>query len=671
TMVQSAYSEGNPLFGNVELKANIAKALEFWANGKIVDSDNWWHKEIGIPNIIVDILLLQPEEVNGEISDLLNAQALEGSIFKEKITDRITERPVKSSGGNLTDKLVTSMKIAVATKNAEELYKVIQLTENELRVFMKIRADEFGEDAEGIKADYSFHQHVDQVQFGGYGEVFVSGINQILKATAGTAFMVSDRALNEYANFILDGMQWSFKGEYKDFTTTGRGFSRQNGNKGIYKPVKAATEILLNYKQLDRYDELETLYKNRCSDNGDKFTGNRQFWLSDYMSHNRDDYHVGIKLASSRTKLGEVINKENLLGYYLSDGVTAIMPTGNEYENIYPLWDWNKIPGTTTPQGGLKKLEDWADWNGEHLWDWKGNRNFVGGVSDGKYGAAVMDYSRDGLDAKKSWFMFDDEMVALGNEINSYTDMNIYTNINQTTRVGDVVMGKNGKISKVSDGTTNTKDADFIWNNGVGYVAKDAEVTLENRTGKWSTINGGNKEGTETKDIFQMGLNHGVKPNNGKYEYRVVFGNTAEEMTEYVKNNPIKVLRNDDKVQAVYNSDLKMVQAVFLKTDTLTLPTGMTIYSNKKCMLMATENSDGSITMTVSNPANEAKDLQITVNKTLPILNSLRMVNGEGTTKIMFRLNEGVYAGSSTTYDSRTGFDENSIMQLDKENINK
>ncbi|MEG2380847.1 MAG: hypothetical protein RSB38_04050, partial [Oscillospiraceae bacterium] len=73
----------------------------------------------------------------------------------------------------------------------------------------------------------------------------------------------------------------------------------------------------------------------------------------------------------------------------------------------------------------------------------------------------------------------------------------------------------------------------------------------------------------------------------------------------------------------------------------------------------------------VSNPANEAKDLQITVNKTLPILNSLRMVNGEGTTKIMFRLNEGVYAGSSTTYDSRTGFDENSIMQLDKENINK
>ncbi|MEG1441302.1 MAG: stalk domain-containing protein, partial [Oscillospiraceae bacterium] len=241
TMVQSAYSEGNPLFGNVELKANIAKALEFWANGKIVDSDNWWHKEIGIPNIIVDILLLQPEEVNGEISDLLNAQALEGSIFKEKITDRITERPVKSSGGNLTDKLVTSMKIAVATKNAEELYKVIQLTENELRVFMKIRADEFGEDAEGIKADYSFHQHVDQVQFGGYGEVFVSGINQILKATAGTAFMVSDRALNEYANFILDGMQWSFKGEYKDFTTTGRGFSRQNGNKGIYKPVKAAT----------------------------------------------------------------------------------------------------------------------------------------------------------------------------------------------------------------------------------------------------------------------------------------------------------------------------------------------------------------------------------------------------------------------------------------------
>ena len=131
------------------------------------------------------------------------------------------------------------------------------------------------------------------------------------------------------------------------------------------------------------------------------------------MSHNRDGYHVGIKLSSDRTKNGEVVNNENLLGYYLSDGVTTLMQDGDEYYNIMPLIDWNKLPGTTTPQGALKNLNDWAEWNGEHLWNWKGNRSFVGGVSDGMYGAAVMDYSLDGLDAHKSWFMFDDEMICL------------------------------------------------------------------------------------------------------------------------------------------------------------------------------------------------------------------------------------------------------------------
>ena len=664
TMCTAAYSEGNPLYGDADLKSKIATSLNYWVTSGRVDCNNWWHKQIGIPTVVVDILLIGPEEMTPAVTAKLNEEALEGSIFKETITDRITERPVSSSGANLTDKLVTSFKIAAATRNQEEMYRVMSLMDNELRVFFKERKDEFGEDAEGIKADYSFHQHVDQVQFGGYGEIFAKDIYIILDACRDTKYKVSDRAMNEYSNYILDGLQWAYRGEYQDFTVVGRSFSRQDKGKAIRGTVKHAMETLMHYPQLTRAEEIKQTYQSRFGSEIDTFSGNRQFWLSDYMSHDREGFHVGIKLASNRTKLGEVVNDENLLGYYMSDGVTCIMQRGDEYENIYPLWDWNKVPGTTTPQGGLKNLNDWAEWNGEHLWNWKGNCSFAGGVSDGQYGAAVMDYSRDGMVAHKAWFLFDDQMVAVGNGINSYTDMDIYTNLNQALLNGDVVIGKSGKTQTAQKGTQQLKGVDYVWHDGIGYVSdSELELVTESRTEKWSTINGGNKDGEETNDVFQLGIHHGVKPDNAAYVYTTAFDKTVEEMTVFVEQNPVSVLRNDDKVQAVYNKDLKMTQAAVWKMDTIEIPGGLTVKTNKKAMLIVQENEDGSLSITASNPENLPKDLQVTVNRTLPVLNEKYIVNNEdGSTTIKFRLNEGVYAGSSTVYNSKTGFDKNSIM---------
>lgn len=661
TMIFAAYSEGNPHYDDADLKEKIAKSLNFWVNGGRVDCDNWWYKEIGIPNRLVDILIFQPDGLTEELAAALNQQAAEGSVFKETISDRITERPVASTGANLTDKLITSFKIAVATGNEGELYAVLQLLENELRVFPAVRTDEFGEDAEGIKADYSFHQHVDQVQFGGYGEVFVGDVNKLLEYIKDTKYMISDGALNEYVNFLLDGMQWSFRGEYKDFTTTGRGLSRPDSSKGIAAGLKKAAELLSDMPQLKRYDELMSLKQNRLSGEGDRFSGNRHFWLSDYMAHKRDGYHIGIKIASNRTKLGEVVNNENLLGYYLSDGVTTLMQRGDEYENIYPVWDWNKLPGTTTLQGGLKNLNDWAEWNGEHLWNWKGNNGFVGGVSDGLYGAAVEDYTRDGMTAHKAWFLFDDAMVALGSGINSYTDMDVYTNLNQCLRNGDIVIGSNGRQTKAEDGTQTITGADYIYHDGIGYLVNSTpvELTAEERTGSWGTVNGGYADKEETKEVFQLGIHHGVKPDNASYAYTTVMNTTPEALEQLIQKPSLQVLRNDERIQAVYDTQTKQLQAVVWKADEIELPGGLTVSTNKKCLLMVKEEADGSLSITAANPMNEPKDLWVYINRELPAqADGDRVVVEQGKTTVKFRLNEGVYAGSSTTFNSATGYTE-------------
>ena len=60
------------------------------------------------------------------------------------------------------------------------------------------------------------------------------------------------------------------------------------------------------------------------------------------------------------------------------------------------------------------------------------NTSFVGGVSDGKYGVSAMDFSKQGTVAKKAWFWFDDEWVALGAGITSDHEWNIVTGINQS-----------------------------------------------------------------------------------------------------------------------------------------------------------------------------------------------------------------------------------------------
>lgn len=661
TMVKAVYSPDNKYFGDKDIKAKIAKSLDYWVTSGRVECNNWYQQEIGVPTVVVDILMIEPEEMTDAVRDVLNQEAARGSIFSEKskVTDRMTERPVTSTGANLTDKALTSFKIAIATANEKELYDIMHLIENELRVFEAVRTDEYGEDSDGIKADYSFHQHVDQIQSGSYGEVMLDGITKIIKNLKGTKYMLADHALNELANYILDGQQWQFRGDYRELTTAGRHITRPNGIKGMRPSVTKAVDALDGLTQIERYDELQTLKKDRLGET-DTFTGNRHFWLSDYMSHNRNGYHVGIKLSSSRTKSGEVVNNENLMGYYMSDGVTTLMQDGDEYYNIMPLWNWNRLPGTTTPQGAVKNLNDWAEWNGEHLWNWKGNRNFVGGVSDGNYGAAVMDYSRDGLDAQKSWFMFDDQMVSLGNGINSYTDMDIYTNINQCVRDGDVVVNTGGRANTVKDGAQTIKNSQYILHDGIGYMSKgDIEMKLENRTGKYELINltADMKDKTETNDIFEIGINHGKKPSNASYEYTTVFGADQVKMDELSKKPTLKVIRNDDKVQAVYDTVNKVTQAIVWKMDTIEIPGGLTVTANKKCALIIKELSDGTLEITASNPTNEPKDLQLVVNKILPTNEEKTVVKEkEDSTRIKFRLNEGIYAGSSTTYNSKTGF---------------
>ena len=108
-------------------------------------------------------------------------------------------------------------------------------------------------------------------------------------------------------------------------------------------------------------------------------------------------------MSSKRVIGAELVNEENLSGYHLADGALYLYQGGDEYTDIFPVWDWRKIPGVTCAQTDIPAFKTSSI-----------ESDFVGGVSDGTHGCAALDYVRDGVVAKKAWFFGANSVVCLG-----------------------------------------------------------------------------------------------------------------------------------------------------------------------------------------------------------------------------------------------------------------
>ncbi|POC03841.1 polysaccharide lyase family 8 super-sandwich domain-containing protein, partial [Vibrio vulnificus] len=85
---------------------------------------------------------------------------------------------------------------------------------------------------------------------------------------------------------------------------------------------------------------------------------------------------------------------------------------------------------------------------------------------DGRYGVAVMDMNAYGTQAKKAWFSFKDEMVALGAGIASTRSEYVNTSVNQTRLNGPVTV--DGVVYE--KGSRALVNASWVHHDGIGYV---------------------------------------------------------------------------------------------------------------------------------------------------------------------------------------------------------
>ncbi|WP_316816105.1 chondroitinase-AC [Pedobacter nyackensis] len=590
-LIQAYIEKKSRYYGDEKMFNGIASAFRFWYE-KDPQSSNWWHNEIATPQSLGELLIMMHYGKRK-----LDVELQSGLIKRMKRGDVEAK-----TGANKTDialhyfyrALLTNDKILM-DQSVKELFYPVQL------VYQK----------EGLQYDYAYLQHGPQLQISSYGAVFIAGVLKLANYVRNTPYAMNQQKVEIFSKYYRESYLKAIRGSYMDFNVEGRGISRPDIlNK---KKEKRQLEIvkMINPAYADDWD---AAIARTDSTRGPDFKispYHKQYWTADYTLHIRPKYSFNVRTVSTRTKRSEAGNKENLLGRYLSDGATNIQLRGPEYDNIMPVWEWDKIPGVTSrdykPDRPIEKF-----------WGEDGSNDFAGGVSDGVYGASAYKLDYDSLEAKKSWFFFDDEIVCLGAGIQSNAAESVTTTVNQSWLNGKVLRSENeAEIGKGKLLQTDGKGKSWLIHDGLGYYFPEGgniSMSTQVQKGNWYQINNSYSKEEVAGDVFKLWINHGTKPVAERYAYIVLPGINKKAGLKKYEHNPIKIVSNTDKVQAVVHQSLNIIQAVFYRPGTLVLPT-MEVETDKACILMV-RNINGKQVISVADPLQKEKVVTIQIKDT-------------------------------------------------------
>jgi chondroitin AC lyase len=435
--------------------------------------------------------------------------------------------------------------------------------------------------------------------------------------TAGTIYKLPDEGLKLLIDYYLDGICKSMAyGIYPDPGARNRDLSR----KGDLGP--ADTDIPENLLKSSDYrkKELEDIIKIRRGEKNADKTWNRYYWWSSYFVHQRKKYFASVRMHSSRqNNVEEPYNEEGLKNHHLADGSNFLSRTGKEYIDIFPVWDWQKIPGTTVVQKPVLPPSNQIAK--------KGLSEFVGGVSNGEFGAAAFDFKspHDPLKAHKAWFFFDREYVCLGAGINSSAEYPVATTLNQCLLNKDVVVKTKSGSQILSKGEHNLKDVSWVLHDSVGYFFPApvfANIRNATASGNWRQITHQSLATDELvqKDVFTLWLDHGKQPVSANYAYIIVPGISSSSLEQYSKTKNIVILANSPEMQAVQSKELNISEIVFYKPGNIKLENNIILAATNPCIAMVRLKGRSIDEISVSDPTEKLSSLQLSVN--LPVKTS-------------------------------------------------
>lgn len=455
--------------GTPEVRDAVIRGIRHWTAKQYVNR-NWWYQSIGIPLTASAVFLYMGEAIPPEV-----------------VTDF---RPV-----------LDRSKIGMTAQNRLHLATIhflkgiiyrdpAMVGEGRAVILEELRMAPLGQ--EGVQADFSFHQHGPQMQFGNYGLGFLTTGSLWSGVMRGTAFSVPLEKRRLLTDFFLNGTCWVLFKDVMDFSACGR----QIVGRAQIEKFQSARKAVCS--QLD-FPDAETEKKIRNFFQDGALAGNRYFWRSDFMVQRSPELYFSVKMCSQRVRGTESNNTENQLGRNTASGFTQFLRDGHEYYQVMPLWNWRRLPGVTA----LEDRESLHSPDGFHV-----NRSaLVGGVSDGRNGATMFELDTGRLNARKSYFAFDGYFVNLGSAIRSLQPFPINTTLEsrwlrgEVRQLGDRFIHDGFEYRMLTPGTLRQEN-----------VEKEAD---------WTAMQPSFKEKGVKGRVWTLWIDHGTAPSDARYGYCV------------------------------------------------------------------------------------------------------------------------------------------------------
>lgn len=583
----------------------IHRSLGYWfkANPK---ASNWWYNEIGIPKVMGAVFILFEEQ----LSPLEKAEAIK--LMDNSKIGMTAQNRVWLAGNVLVKGLLV------------DDIELVKKARNAINEEIKIAPDK----KEGIKVDNSFHQHGAQLQYGNYGAAYLATMSFWAYVLSDSELSIDQDRYSIICNMVNDGFRRVFWKNYLDINCMGRQFYINGQRHKGFSLLFSANALAAADKNCEA-SYRSFINENLGEDSPGKL-GQYHFWRSDMTIQREPQWMFSLKMSSDRV-IGTEGGSENVKGYYLADGATYTYVDGKEYENIFPCWDWRKIPGVTCFQSENKL----------HVLTWLEKQNkgsFVGNVNDGHMGITSMHLTRDGLNAKKTWIITPDYVLCLGADISSDSSYLVTTSIEQALLKDDLLFLDKGKWNSVSDKKTfSDKNPLRFIHDKIGYIVMDGSVqaNLEQRTASWNEIMKLYPTSmTETKSVFSIFLDHGMQPKGGSYQY-VILPATDKKKVKAFNLSAFRVISNTSKIQAVQTDKNTYMVAMFEK-GSLEISKKIHFESDKAGLFILKMNGNN-WEVIASDPNHKEQEMEIVLNAV----------------KKKIHLPQGEYAGTSVSITNK------------------
>jgi hyaluronate lyase len=599
---------GQTLYQDPGLLADLISGLD-WMDAHRYNSgskeyDNWYDWEIGSPADLVDIAVL----LEGQLSaDQLSRYMAAVERFDSNPADlEVDTTKAVSTGANLTDKCKIALLRGALVK---EPAKIMLAVQDLSPVFAYVTA------SDGFYVDGSFIQHTHHPYTGSYGLQLLSDVAELLNLLAGSPWDVTDPGRANVSSWAFQSFApLIYEGAMMDMVR-GRAISRYSSSdhvighsviaallrfSGSASSGDAAAfqsdikrwlqdDTSLDYSvslALDQIGTASGILNNGAVTAADLPTGSRVYASMDRALHLRPTWAAGIAMHSTRIYNYESINNENLKGWHTGDGMTYLYNADlTQFSgSFWPTVDPQRLPGTTVVAGSTPRQSQ------------LGGSNAVGGASVDGYSAVMMQLNPDGrlLNAKKSWFLLDDELVALGADIGSTAPGATVETIIDSRRLtpdASFTADPNGAWANLASSTPGASIG-YYFPDGAPWQSLNAP-----RSGAWRDLNSGGPTTVLTAQYQTLWFDHGVAPAGATYSYILLPGMGADDTAAYAGAPGVQIVENDATAQAVIHAGLGIQAVNFWAAGQLVAG----ISSDGVASVVA-HQSNGSLNLAVADP---------------------------------------------------------------------